>query len=440
MPSSTRIDFISSPVSALNGRIHVPGDKSISHRAVILGAIAEGTTHISRMLRSADTIASITAFREMGVDIDDMGEDVTVKGVGLHGLKTPPAPLYFGNSGTSARLLAGILAAQKFDSELTGDESLMKRPMMRIVEPLRMMGAELDCGDTGTLPLKVTGGRQLTGIEYELPVASAQLKSCLLLAGLYAASSTRIIEPVITRDHTERMLLQFGGTINRKGNTIHLTPTELKGCNVHVPGDISSAAFFIVATCIKPGSEIVLEDIGINPTRSAVIEILQAMGADIKLEEKQTGDAEPVADIIIRSSRLKGITIPRELVSIAIDEFPCIMIAAAYAEGRTVLSNASELRVKESDRIEAISQGLSQIGVEVETREDGITVTGGTVRGGEVDSYGDHRIAMAFAVAAVEAESAIRIRNCVNVNTSFPDFVEMATLLGLDIEVQDIHV
>ena len=440
IPSLARIDYVSSPAGPLTGDLSVPGDKSISHRAVMLGAIADGNTRIKRILKSADTIATVNVFRDMGVQIDEIDNEMIVHGVGYSGLKEALKPLYFGNSGTSVRLMTGILAGQKFDSILTGDESLSKRPMQRIAIPLTKMGADVEYSETGTLPLTIKGNRKLKAISYELPVASAQLKSCLLLAGLYADGNLEIIVPIVTRDHTERMLRCFGANLTYHDNSIKLAPCPLRGTQIDIPGDLSSAAFFIVAATINPGSDIVLNNIGVNPTRRAVIDILILMGANISVDVLDDSSDEPVANIHVRSSELKGIEIPTELVSIAIDEFPCIMIAAAYAKGKTNLRNATELRVKESDRIDAIADGLERIGIEVSTREDGITVKGGPVRGGEVESYGDHRIAMAFTVAAIGAEKPIKINDCINVNTSFPDFVKIAGSIGLNIEIQETNV
>lgn len=441
MQPSKRIDYISLPVTGLSGHTHVPGDKSISHRAIIFGAIAEGVTHITGFLDSADTIATANVFREMGVRIDRNVDSMTVHGVGLRGLQPPPAPLYFGNSGTSVRLLSGVLAGQRFNSELIGDESLMQRPMRRVVLPLKQMGATLDCTDKGTLPMRITGGSQLHGITYKTPVASAQLKSCLLLAGLYAQGATTIIEPAVTRDHTERMLPGFGCKVSTTDHTVVLQPGSLTGTRVHVPGDISSATFFMVAASICPGADIVLENIGINPTRHAVIEILQLMGADIHVENITRGqNVEPVANIHVKYRPLSAITIPAHLVPIAIDEIPALLIAAAYAQGTTILHDAAELRVKESDRIEAMAEGLTRLGVSVVTRPDGMEVTGGSIQGGTVNSFGDHRIAMAFAVSAIGAQAAVRILDCINVNTSFPGFVELANSLGMNIATEQSDV
>jgi 3-phosphoshikimate 1-carboxyvinyltransferase len=430
------MDLLSRPVTALHGSTTVPGDKSISHRALMLGAVAEGVTRIRGFLDGADTNATLEAFKEMGVAMDRDGRhDVTVHGAGLYGLKTPSRPLDLGNSGTSARLLAG----QAFDSVLTGDTSLTQRPMRRVVDPLRRMGAEIDCSPAGTLPLRIHGGRTLHGIDYVLPVASAQLKSALLLAGLYATGTTTLTEAAITRDHTERMLADFGCPIRREGRRISMQSTSLQARDVAVPGDISSAAFLMVAACMVPGADITLENIGVNPTRNAVIGILRLMGADITVTERESGQSEPVADLRVCHAPLHGIAIPQDLVPVAIDEFPALLIAAAVASGETVLSGAAELRVKESDRIAAMAAGLAALGVTAAAGKDGLRVTGGTLHGGEVDSYGDHRIAMAFAVAGAAAAGPVRVRDCVNVNTSFPGFIECVRRVGMDIESVAAH-
>ncbi len=440
MNAESKIDFIASPINRLAGELRIPGDKSISHRAIIFASLAEGTSRITGLLNSEDAKATLNVFRNMGVEIIYEDDIATIHGAGLYGLKAFDEAFYFGNSGTSVRLLAGILAAQSFDSTLTGDGSLSRRPMQRIIAPLQEMGAEIFCSEDGTLPIFIKGGQSLKAINYKLPVASAQLKSCLLLAGLYADGITRINEPQITRDHTERMLTQFGGLINRNDMTIEVQPGSLKSTDLTVPGDISSAAFFIVAGCICPGAELLLLNVGINPTRAAVIDIIRKMGGDIEIVRSDETAAEPVADIRVRYSPLKGIAIPEQLVPIAIDEFPVVMVAAAYAKGETILSGAEELRVKESDRIEAVATGLKNLGIEVHTQSDGMVVRGGEVKGGEINSYGDHRIAMAFSIAAINATAPVTIRDCFNVNTSFPGFVESANELGCNISIKTDNV
>ena len=426
------ISLIVSPGGQIKGDIRVPGDKSISHRSVIFASLAEGVSHVSGFLEGEDALNTVAAFREMGVTIvgPENGE-MTVYGVGMHGLKAPRKPLYMGNSGTAMRLLAGLLAAQNFDSELTGDESLNKRPMNRVADPLRQMGGKLETAEGGTPPINIRGA-QLSAIDYAMPMASAQVKSCLLLAGMYADGTTSITEPAPCRDHTERMLEGFGYALQRNGAEVAITGGgSLQATDIDVPADISSAAFFMVAAAITPGSELLLRHVGINPTRTGVINILRAMGANITIANERSVGGEPVADIEIRYSQLKGIVIPEEQIPLAIDEFPVLFIAAACAEGETILRGAEELRVKESDRIEAMATGLRSLGVKVETYDDGIRIEGGEIGGGEVDSFTDHRIAMSFAVAGLRAKGEITVRDCANVATSFPGFVSLANEVGL---------
>ena len=421
---------------SLKGQIQVPGDKSISHRAVMLGSLADGVTEIHGFLEGDDPMATLQAFRAMGVRIEgpERGH-VVVHGVGLHGLKPPPRPLYLGNSGTSMRLLSGLLAAQPFDITLTGDESLSGRPMRRVTEPLAAMGARIETSEEGTPPLKISGGQQLKGIDYEMPVASAQVKSCLLLAGLYATGRTCVVEPGPSRDHTERMLQGFGYAVERDGNKVCVQGGgALQAMRIEVPGDISSAAFFMVGAAISEDSDVLLKNVGINPTRIGVINILRQMGADITLENENEAGAEPVADIRVRGGRLQGITIPEQQVPLAIDEFPALFVAAACAAGETVLTGARELRVKESDRIQVMADGLQELGIDARPTEDGIVIQGGRIGGGTVDSHGDHRIAMAFAMAGLRASTPVVINDCANVKTSFPDFIECAWRLGMTIK------
>jgi 3-phosphoshikimate 1-carboxyvinyltransferase len=419
----------------LAGRLRVPGDKSISHRSVMLGSLAEGITRISGFLEGEDSLATLQAFRDMGAVIEgpDHGE-VSIHGVGMNGLSPPPGPLYLGNSGTSMRLLAGLLSGQRFDVEMTGDESLSRRPMKRVVDPLTQMGAQIETGDDGTPPLFIRGGQPLKGIDYVLPMASAQVKSAVLLAGLYADGETSVTEPAPTRDHTERMLGGFGYPVVREGDTVRIAGGgKLRACTIDVPADISSAAFFMVAASIVPGSDIVLEHVGVNPTRTGVVNILRAMGADISLLNEREAGGEPVADIRVRHAPLRGIHIPEDQVPLAIDEFPALFIAASCAEGRTVLTGAGELRVKESDRIQAMADGLCTLGIVATPREDGIEIEGGEIRGGTVESHGDHRIAMAFAVAGLVATDSININDCQNVATSFPGFAALAVKVGFNL-------
>ncbi|MGB4073044.1 bifunctional prephenate dehydrogenase/3-phosphoshikimate 1-carboxyvinyltransferase [Pseudomonas sp.] len=431
---SNDLIFLANPGGKLSGQIRVPGDKSISHRSIMLGALAEGTTEVEGFLEGEDALATLQAFRDMGVVIEGPHHGrVTIHGVGLHGLQPPPGPIYLGNSGTSMRLLSGLLAGQPFDSVLTGDASLTKRPMNRVAKPLREMGAVVETAAEGRPPLTIRGGQRLSGMRYEMPMASAQVKSCLLLAGLYAAGSTSVTEPAPTRDHTERMLRGFGCPVRVDGSTASVeSGHKLTATHIEVPADISSAAFFLVAGSIAEDSELLLEHVGINPTRTGVIDILKLMGGDITLENQREVGGEPVADIRVRSAKLKGIDIPEDLVPLAIDEFPVLFVAAAVAEGRTVLRGAEELRVKESDRIQVMADGLSALGVKVEPTPDGIIIDGGSsIGGGEVWSHGDHRIAMSFSVASLRATAPIRIHDCANVATSFPNFLALSAQVGI---------
>jgi len=436
--TARQVNFTVHPGGPLRGTFTVPGDKSVSHRAVMFSALAEGESRISGFLDGEDTIATIEAFRAMGVLIErPSSTEVVVHGVGLRGLSAPPGPLDLGNSGTSTRLLAGILSGQSFDSELVGDASLMKRPMRRVAEPLSNMGARIECAPGGTLPMRIRGGATLRGMDYVLPVASAQVKSAVLLAGLYAEGTTCVTEPAVTRDHTERMLAWFGCPVNRQGGRVCVQGgAVLRGREVRVPGDISSAAFFLVGASIVPGSDLTLLNVGMNPTRSAVIDILRAMGADIEVNNEREESGEPVADLRVRHRPLSGIPIPPHTVSIAIDEFPAVLVAAAAASGETVLTGAAELRVKESDRIQAMADGLTALGIEAEALPDGIVVRGGRFRGGTVDSLTDHRIAMSFSIAALVADGPVRILDCANVKTSFPGFPEMLRAAGGTIETE----
>ncbi len=438
---NSRIDYLARGGGPLQGRLTVPGDKSISHRSIMLGAIAEGVTEVEGFLEGEDALATLAAFRALGVTIEgpESGR-VTIHGVGLRGLRPAEAPLYLGNSGTSMRLLAGLLAGQTFDSELTGDASLSRRPMRRVTRPLAEMGARIDTTPDGTAPLYIHGGQRLQAIDYDLPVASAQVKSAILLAGLYAEGRTCVREPAVTRDHTERMLRAFGYEVQRDDGGICLTGGgRLRATRIQVPADISSAAFFLVAASITPGSEVVIENVGVNPTRTGVIDILRLMGGDLTLENERLCGDEPVADLRVRHAPLHGIRIPEELVPLAIDEFPVLFIAAACAQGETVLTGARELRVKESDRIQVMADGLMAAGIDARPTEDGIVIRGGSLHGAEVDSHGDHRIAMAFAVASLVSEGAMRIRDCANVATSFPGFPELAARVGLEVAVEEVE-
>lgn len=432
------MEFKLLPGGTISGEARVPGDKSMSHRSIMLGALAEGTTRVSGFLEGDDALATLAAFRAMGVSIERHGEgEVVVHGVGLHGLAAPDGLLDLGNAGTGMRLMCGLMAGQPFDTVLTGDASLCSRPMGRVIDPLRLMGAKIDAQEGGRPPLKITGGSQLKGIHYDLPMASAQVKSCVLLAGLYAQGRTSVTEPAPTRDHTERMLRGFGYEVKREGEVISLQGGgSLKAADIDVPADISSAAFFLVAASITPGSDLLLTHVGINPTRIGVLNILNLMGADITLKNEREVGGEPVADIQVRYAPLHGVDIPEDQVPLAIDEFPALFIAAACAQGRTVLRGAEELRVKESDRIAAMAEGLNTLGVNNEVLEDGIIIEGGTIGGGEIRTHMDHRIAMAFSIAALRAEQEIVVLDCDHVATSFPGFDALARGLGLQIIVQ----
>jgi len=425
--------FVASPGGSVHGRIRVPGDKSISHRSIMLGSLADGITEVEGFLEGEDALATLQAFRDMGVVIEGPHHGrVIIHGVGLHGLKAAPGPLYLGNSGTTMRLLAGLLAAQDFDSTLTGDASLSRRPMNRVADPLRQMGAVIETAAEGRPPLTIRGGQSLKGLAYDMPMASAQVKSCLLLAGLYAEGKTSVIEPAPTRDHTERMLRGFGYPVSVDGSVVSVeSGAGLTATRIEVPADISSAAFFMVAASITEGADLLLEHVGINPTRTGVIQLLRLMGADITLENQREVGGEPVADLRVRSAKLKGIEIPEALVPLAIDEFPVLFVAAACAEGRTILRGAQELRVKESDRIQVMADGLLALGVSVQPTPDGITIDASQIGGGIVNAQGDHRIAMAFSVASLRASAPIHIHDCANVATSFPNFLALCAQVGM---------
>ncbi len=433
---SDSLQFIVQPGGALTGRIRVPGDKSISHRSIMLGSLAEGTTHVSGFLQGEDCLCTLNAFRAMGVNIEgpnDKGE-LTIQGVGLKGLKQPSHDLDMGNSGTSMRLMSGLMAGQAFDVRMIGDVSLSKRPMKRVTVPLSQMGAVIETTDAGTPPLKVKGGQVLKGIHYDMPMASAQVKSSILLAGLYAQGKTSVTEPAPTRDHTERMLRGFGYEVKTEGNKITLQGGgTLTATTIDVPSDISSAAFFMVGASIAPNSDLIIEHVGLNPTRTGVIDILRLMGGDLTLLNEREVGGEPVADIRVRYAPLKGINIPEELVPLAIDEFPVLFIAAACAEGETVLTGAEELRVKESDRIQVMADGLIACGIDAKPTPDGIIIQGGALGSAPIESHHDHRIAMAFSMAGLRANAPMTINNCATVNTSFPDFVGLAAQAGLRI-------
>jgi 3-phosphoshikimate 1-carboxyvinyltransferase len=429
------MDFIVNPAAVKDATASVPGDKSVSHRALMLGSIAEGQTDISGFLAGEDCLATLAAMSTMGTRIERASTThVVVYGRGLHGLGPPDGPLDVGNSGTAMRLMAGLLSGQEFDSTLTGDESLSGRPMQRIITPLTEMGARIESQD-GRPPLVIRGQSELQAIDYEMPVASAQVKSSILLAGLYANGTTSVAEPAVTRDHTERMLESMGVNVASNDNVVSLEGGQpLRACQVQVPGDLSSAAFLILAALISDSADVLLENIGVNPTRTGLIDILQAMGAEISLENPRLLGQEPVADIRVRSSQLQGGPVDPALVSLAIDEFPVLFVAAASARGKTVFSGIGELRVKESDRIAAMATGLRTLGIEVEESDDGAIVHGGQFGGGDVQSFGDHRIAMSLAIAGTIATDTVRIADVAAVDTSFPGFCDCMAGLGADIQ------
>jgi 3-phosphoshikimate 1-carboxyvinyltransferase len=431
------LKYLVSPSHQLQGEITVPGDKSISHRAVMFSAIANGTSHIQGFLAGEDCLSTLNAFRQMGVEVEHLQDtELKVTGVGMHGLKPPANELDVGNSGTSIRLMAGLLCGQNFAVKLVGDQSLMKRPMRRVTDPLALMGAEIHTAENGVPPIQINPCQRLRGISYVMPVASAQVKSAILLAGLYAQGTTQVSESKVTRDHTERMLRTFSCEVLTKENIIQVKGGQsLTATDINVPADISSAAFFMVAACIAQQAEVVMHKVGINPTRVGVIDVLKRMGADIEITNETMFGNEPVATIIIRASSLQGIQIPESLVPSAIDEFPVICVAAACAQGVTKITGAEELRVKESDRIAQVANGLTALGIKVEEQPDGLTIYGGEMQAGIIESGGDHRIAMAFAVASLRAQGVIEIHDCANVATSFPNFVEAANQLGLAIDV-----
>ena len=432
------MNFYVSPSKLKDSEISVPGDKSISHRALIFSAIADGVSHFTGFLSSNDCLATLEAFVKMGVKIEHNDTDLIVHGVGLMGLKKSTTPIDLGNSGTAVRLLTGLLSAQKFDSVLIGDSSLSKRPMSRIIRPLKEMGAEIE-SCSGCLPIILMGNKNISSILYEMPLASAQVKSSILLASLYANGETTIIEPNITRDHSERMLRVMKCSIlNRDNKIIMKQPEKLQSLDMQIPGDFSSAAFLIAAFLISTKSSLILRDIGINSTRIGFLTIIKQMGAKIELSNIRSFGNEPVADIHLESSRLQGIDIDNpDLVSLSIDEFPIIFILAAYADGITRISGIDELRYKESDRIKTMCEGMQNLGVSIKEQKHGVTIANSKFNGGEVDSYGDHRIAMSFAVAAIGANNAIKIKDIENIDTSFPGFVNLMQGIGVAISIQE---
>ena len=425
--------FVVDPVAAVAGEITVPGDKSISHRALMFGGMAQGETNISGFLQGEDCLSTLKALRQLGVAIEHSGDgQVRVQGAGMGGLRPAASALDMGNAGTAMRLFMGLLCGQQFGSTLVGDQSLMRRPMERVAKPLRAMGASIETDD-GRPPVVIRGGTALKAIEYAMPVASAQVKSAVLIAGLMASGTTSVIEPAPSRDHSERMLAQFGVKVQRHGPRVSIEGGQvLRACQVRVPADFSSAAFFVVAGCLAARPELVIRNVGVNPTRTGLLDMLRLMGAQIDVRPVGvTTEGEPMADLHVRASKLRGIRVPEALVPLAIDEFPAFFIAAACAEGETVVTGAGELRVKESDRLAVMAEGLQALGVTCQLLPDGIRIQGGPMRGGRVDSHGDHRIAMAFAMASVCASDRIEIGDVANVATSFPGFPDTARAVGL---------
>lgn len=430
--------FLVTPSRLESGTVTVPGDKSVSHRALMLGGIADGTSHITGFLPGEDCLATLAAMRAMGVTVTEhSATEISVEGRGLDGLVAPAAALDLGNSGTGMRLMTGLLAGQAFSSELTGDESLSGRPMGRIIKPLETMGARIGSRD-GKPPLKIEGGQSLSGIDYDMPVASAQVKSAVLLAGLYASGETAVTEPAVTRDHTERMLRAMGVDVVTQAGRVALRGGQrLRAADVEVPADLSSATFLMLAAVLADDVDLKIANVGINPTRTGVIAILRGMGAAIEFENERLLGDEPVADIRVRSSKLQGGEVDPALVSLAIDEFPALFVAAAAASGQTRFSGLAELRVKESDRISAMADGLKRLGISVDETPDGAVVTGGRFQGGTVDSFGDHRVAMSLAVAGSVAEDLVTVKSVDAVDTSFPGFAGLLTSLGVAIEVRE---
>lgn len=437
MPSSRR--FSVDPGTSLNGEMIVPGDKSMSHRSIMFGAIATGTTEVTGFLEGEDSLHTLATFQAMGVRIERGGVgEVTLHGQGVAALTAPEGDIYLGNSGTGIRLLTGLLAGMNIPCVLTGDGSLNGRPMRRITDPLTQMGALISTNEKGTPPLTIASGGQLNSIEYTCPMASAQVKSAVLLAGLHAKGTTIVHEPAVTRDHTERMLRGFGVDVEVQGLTASIKGGQkLQATSLTVPGDISSSAFFLVGAAMTPGSQLLIKGVGMNPSRTGVIDILKLMGANIQVENLTETGGEPVADLRVVGSQLKGIHVPEELVSLAIDEFPALFVAAAAASGTTIVTGAEELRVKETDRIQVMADGLRALGADITDTPDGARINGGRLTGGTADSGGDHRTAMSFAMASLISDGPITVLDCANVNTSFPGFAGVASAVGLRISEVD---
>ncbi len=433
-PSTT--SFVVSPGTNLHGDMTVPGDKSMSHRSIMFGAIANGVTEVSGFLEGEDSLHTLAAFQSMGVRIERGGPgEVSLHGQGIGALQTPSSDIYLGNSGTGMRLLTGLFAGLQMPCTLTGDGSLNGRPMRRVTDPLAQMGAHIGTTDAGTPPLVIRQSDRLKAIEYTCPIASAQVKSAVLLAGLHASGKTVVHEPAVTRDHTERMLRGFGVDVSVSGLTSSIVGGQtLSATTLTVPGDISSSAFFLVGASMTPGSKLLIKGVGLNPSRTGVIDILRLMGASIEVENLHETGGEPVADLRVIGSQLKGIDVPEELVSLAIDEFPALFVAAAAATGTTVVSGAEELRVKETDRIQVMADGLRALGADITDTPDGAKIVGKRLSGGVADSCGDHRTAMSFAMASLISDGPITVLDCANVNTSFPGFSHIAAATGLNIE------
>ena len=418
--------MIFTKVNSLKGEVSIPGDKSISHRAVMFGSLAEGTTEVTNFLQGADCLSTISCFRKLGIEIENTSQRILIHGKGLHGLTEPSDTLDTGNSGTTTRLISGILAGQRFTTILNGDASIQKRPMKRIMTPLSMMGADItslkgnDCA-----PLRICGG-QLHGIAYTSPVASAQVKSCILLAGLYADAPTSVTEPVLSRNHTELMLAGFGAHVTSSGTTATIEPEpDLNGMKIEVPGDISSAAYFLAAGLMIPNSEIMIKNVGINPTRDGILRVAKEMGGDITILNEKTSGGEPTCDLLVRSSSLKGVTIGGEIIPTLIDEIPMIAVMACFAEGITTIKDAQELKVKESNRIDTVVTNLKAMGAHIEATDDGMIIEGGyPLHGAVIDSQLDHRIAMSFAIGALGADGETRIEGADCVKISYPEFYQ----------------
>ena len=418
--------MIFTKVNSLKGEVAIPGDKSISHRAVMFGSLAEGTTEVTNFLQGADCLSTISCFRKLGIEIENTSQRILIHGKGLHGLTEPSDTLDTGNSGTTTRLISGILAGQRFTTVLNGDASIQTRPMKRIMTPLSMMGADItslkgnDCA-----PLRICGG-QLHGIAYTSPVASAQVKSCILLAGLYADAPTSVLEPVLSRNHTELMLAGFGAHITSSGTTATIEPEpDLNGMKIEVPGDISSAAYFLAAGLMIPNSEIMIKNVGINPTRDGILRVAKEMGGNITILNEKTSGGEPTCDLLVRSSSLKGVTIGGEIIPTLIDEIPMIAVMACFAEGTTTIKDAQELKVKESNRIDTVVTNLKAMGAHIEATDDGMIIEGGyPLHGAVIDSHLDHRIAMSFAVGALGADGETTIEGADCVKISYPEFYQ----------------